>query len=124
MAVASPPHTRQTLEALLAERILVLDGAMGTMVHALKFTEEDFRGKRFAKHPENLKNFIDVLAITQPESIYQIHRKYLEAGADIIETNTFGASRVSMADFAMTDVRELNLAAVELARRAVDEMNA
>ena len=75
-------------------------------------------------HGENLQNFIDVLSITQPEAIYQIHREYLQAGADIIETNTFGATRVSMADFSMTDhVRELNLAGVALARRAVDEMN-
>ena len=124
MAIATPPNAQQVLEELLAQRIAVLDGAMGTMVHAYKFEEEDYRGQRFADHSENLKNFIDVLSITQPAAIYEIHRKYLEAGADIIETNTFGATRVSMADFAMTDcVREVNLAAVALARRAVDEMN-
>ncbi len=124
MAIATPPGAQQLLENLLAQRIAILDGAMGTMVHAYKFTEQDYRGQRFATHGENLQNFIDVLSVTQPEAIYQIHRQYLQAGADIIETNTFGATRVSMADFAMTDyVRELNLAGVALARRAVDEMN-
>jgi len=124
MAIATPPDTHQLLENLLAQRIAILDGAMGTMVHAYKFQEEDYRGQRFATHGENLQNFIDVLSITQPEAIYQIHREYLQAGADIIETNTFGATRVSMADFSMVDhVRELNLAGVALARRAVDEMN-
>ena len=124
MAIATPPGAQQLLENLLAQRIAILDGAMGTMVHAYKFSEEDYRGQRFAKHSENLQNFIDVLSITQPEAIYQIHRQYLQAGADIIETNTFGATRVSMADFSMTEhVRELNLAGVALARRAVDEMN-
>src|SRR5436309_2286211 len=90
--VDRPPVSRQTLEQLLAQRILVLDGAMGTMVHALKFGEADFRGSRFADHPKDLRNLIDVLSITQPESIENIHRAYLEAGADIIETNTFGAT--------------------------------
>jgi S-methylmethionine-dependent homocysteine/selenocysteine methylase len=90
---------RQQLERLLAERILVLDGAMGTMVHAHKFTEADFRGQQFAKHPKDLKNLIDVLVLTQPEAIKEIHRQYLEAGADIIETNTFGATAIAMSDF-------------------------
>ena len=85
------PKVRQTLEELLAKRILVLDGAMGTMVHACKFSEADFRGDRFADHPRDLKNLIDVLSITQPDAILDIHRQYLEAGSDIIETNTFGA---------------------------------
>ncbi len=124
MSVSSPVQTQELLEKLLGERILVLDGAMGTMVHALKFSEADFRGRQFAQHPQDLKNFIDILAITQPAAITQIHRQYLEAGADIIETNTFGATSVAMADFQLSDhVRELNLAAVALARRAVDEMN-
>ena len=118
MSVASAPSTRQLLERLLSQRILVIDGAMGTMVHALKFGEADFRGSQFATHPKDLKNFIDILSITQPEAIYQIHRQYLDAGADIIETNTFGATSVAMADFGLSDrVRELNLAAVSVARR-------
>src|SRR5436190_17219066 len=117
--VERPPVTRQELEHLLAQRILVLDGAMGTMVHALKFNEADFRGSRFADHPKDLRNLIDVLSITQPESIENIHRAYLEVGADIVETNTFGATSVALADFALEDsVREINLASVALARRA------
>lgn len=124
MSVATQTDTRSLLEHLLTERILVLDGAMGTMVHALKFGEQDYRGSRFANHSKDLKNFIDILAITQPEAIENIHRQYLEAGADIIETNTFGATSMAMADFQLqSQVRELNLAAVALARRAVDEMN-
>jgi 5-methyltetrahydrofolate--homocysteine methyltransferase len=124
MAVIQQPSTRLRLEKLLGQRILVLDGAMGTMVHALRLSEADFRGQQFASHPQDLKNFIDILAITQPEAIETIHRQYLEAGADIIETNTFGATGVAMADFKLSDrVRELNLAAVALARRAVDAMN-
>ncbi|HEX3871361.1 MAG TPA: homocysteine S-methyltransferase family protein, partial [Pirellulales bacterium] len=118
-------ETSETLNHLLSQRILVLDGAMGTMVHALKLGEREFRGQQFANHTKDLKNFIDILAITQPEAICDIHRQYLEAGADIIETNTFGATNVAMADFDLSDrVRELNLAAVQVARRAVDEMTA
>ena len=114
MSQPSASKTASVLEELLAQRILVLDGAMGTMVHALKFTEADFRGRQFANHPKDLKNLIDILCITQPEAIENIHRAYLEAGADIIETNTFGATSVAMADFALEDhVRELNLAAVD-----------
>jgi 5-methyltetrahydrofolate--homocysteine methyltransferase len=123
MAVIQQPQTREILDKLLTQRILVLDGAMGTMVHALKFSEADFRGSRFADHPRDLKNFIDILVLTQPDAIESIHRQYLEAGADIVETNTFGATGVAMADFGLSDcVRDLNLAAVALARRAVDEM--
>src|SRR5581483_5399593 len=98
---------------------------MGTMVHAMKFTEQEFRGSQFARHGKDLKNFIDILSITQPEAIENIHRQYLEAGADIIETNTFGATSVAMSDFELQgSVRELNLASVALARRAVDEFSA
>src|SRR6202043_931898 len=103
MLKATRTDLRQTLEKLLGERILVLDGAMGTMVHALAFSEADFRGREFADHPHDLKNFIDILAITQPAAIEQIHRQYLEAGADIIETNTFGATSVAMTDFHLQD---------------------
>jgi len=125
MAVLSPvKDIRRQLETLLTQRILVLDGAMGTMVHQLKFSEADFRGELFADHSADLKNFIDILALTQPAAIEQIHWEYLQAGADIIETNTFGATSVAMADFQLSDrVRELNLGAVALARRAVDRMN-
>jgi 5-methyltetrahydrofolate--homocysteine methyltransferase len=124
MSILQRPAIRDVLDRLLAERILVLDGAMGTMVHALKFDERDFRGEQFANHPKDLKNFIDVLVLTQPEAIKNIHHQYLEAGADIIETDTFGATSVAMADFQLEGcVRELNLAACRLAREAVDEMN-
>src|SRR5262249_26365402 len=112
MSVAQPPVTRQLLEDLLAQRILILDGAMGTMVHRRKFTDADFHGARFASHLKDLKNFIDVLCLSQPDAIRDIHRQYLAAGADIIETNTFGATSVAMSDFGLEDcVRELNLAA-------------
>jgi 5-methyltetrahydrofolate--homocysteine methyltransferase len=122
--MVTPAATGETLQFLLGKRILVLDGAMGTMVHALKFSEADFRGKRFKDHPKDLKNFIDALVLTQPAAIKEIHRQYLEAGADIIETNTFGATAVAMSDFQLQDcVRDLNLAACRLAREAVDEMN-
>lgn len=123
MSVADHSATRQLLESLLAERILVLDGAMGTMVHALGFGEAEFRGKQFASHTHDLKNFIDVLVLTQPDAIENIHRQYLQAGSDIIETNTFGATSVGMADFGLQAyVRELNVAAAQIARRAADEI--
>ncbi|MCC7084445.1 MAG: methionine synthase [Pirellulales bacterium] len=122
---ATPPVTRIALEPLLDQRILVLDGAMGTMVHALQFTEADFRGEQFADHPKDLRNLIDVLCLSQPEAIETIHRQYLAAGADIIETNTFGATGVALDDFGLSShVREINLAGVALARRAADEFTA
>ncbi len=124
MAIANQKETRQVLEDLLAARVLVLDGAVGTMVHALKFTEADFRGTRFSRHTKDLKNLIDVLSITQPEAIEDIHRQYLAAGADIIETNTFGATSVALGDYDLAaEVREINLAAVQVARRAADNFN-
>src|SRR5580700_6631479 len=112
MAIANKPHTRSILERLLDERILVLDGAMGTMIQALKFGEREFRGEQFADHPfRSLKGCNDLLSITQPEAIERIHLDYLEAGADIIETNTFNANAISMADYALAaHVREINLA--------------
>jgi 5-methyltetrahydrofolate--homocysteine methyltransferase len=120
-------RTRQsaaTLAELLKSRILVLDGAMGTMVHQLKFGEAEYRGKQFADSPKDLKNFIDILCITQPDSIRRIHDQYFEAGADIIETNTFGATNVAMVDFGLEHkVRDINLAACKLARASADEWN-
>jgi 5-methyltetrahydrofolate--homocysteine methyltransferase len=124
MSVATNSNVEVSLERLLSERILVLDGAMGTMVHALRFEERDYRGRRFANHSRDLKNFIDILCLTQGDAVENIHRQYLEAGADIIETNTFGATGVAMAEFGLESlVRELNVAACQLARRAVDEFN-
>ncbi|HEY4309970.1 MAG TPA: methionine synthase [Pirellulales bacterium] len=126
MAIANQAHTRELLEQLLDDRILVLDGAMGTMIQGLKYEEQDFRGEHFADHPfPSLKGCNDLLSITQPEAIEQIHRLYLEAGSDIIETNTFNANSLSMADYGLERyVRDINLAAVACARRAVEEMNA
>ncbi|HEX4913335.1 MAG TPA: homocysteine S-methyltransferase family protein, partial [Vicinamibacterales bacterium] len=115
----------QTLDRLLAERILVLDGAMGTMVQRRKLSEADFRGERFKSHPKDLKGNNDVLVLTRPDVIADIHREYLEAGADIIETNTFSSTAVSQADYGLEDLAyELNVEAARLARRVADEWTA
>ena len=115
--------TLYTLNSKL-NKILVLDGAMGTMIQRYQLREEDFRGARFANHPKELKGCNDVLSLTAPFVIRDIHRKYLEAGADIIETNTFNAQRISMGDFGMQDYcRDINLAAVKIARQCADEFS-
>lgn len=112
----------QQLRDLLAEKILVIDGAMGTMIQRYKLTEEDYRGERFKDYPSDLKGNNDLLVITQPQIIKEIHREYLDAGADIIETNTFNAQSVSMADYDMQSLSyEMNVAAAKVARAAVDE---
>lgn len=106
----------------IKERILVLDGAMGTMIQQYNLTESDFRGERFREIQGQLKGNNDLLCLTRPDVIEEIHRRYLEAGADIIETNTFNATRVSMADYHMQAYcREINLEAARLARRLADE---
>lgn len=113
------------LTTLARDRILILDGAMGTMIQQYGLTETDFRGERFAHVSGQLKGNNDLLCLTRPDVIQDIHRKYLQAGADIIETNTFNATRVSMADYAMEAyVREINQAAVRLARAVADEFTA
>ena len=118
-------NTFDTLERLLATRILVLDGAMGTMVQRRKLTEADFRGTRFGSHSHDLKGNNDVLVLTRPDLIAEIHAEYLDAGADIIETNTFSAQAVSQADYGLEAVSyELNLVAAQLARRVTDEWTA
>ena len=110
------------LEEILSERIVVLDGAMGSMIYAHEPTEADYRGSRFANHPVLLKNCTEILTLTQPKMIEDIHRAYLEAGADIIETDTFNSSRISMSEFRLDDhVVELNTAAAAIARRAADD---
>ncbi|MDR1631614.1 MAG: methionine synthase [Dysgonamonadaceae bacterium] len=112
-------------ETILNDRILILDGAMGTMIQQYNLTEEDYRGTLFANSSKQQKGNNDLLSITQPAIIKAIHIQYLEAGADVIETNTFNANRISMADYGMTDyIREMNLAAVRLAREAADEYTA
>ena len=111
-----------SIETLVRERILILDGAMGTMIQQYNLTEDDFRGKRFAQIPGQLKGNNDILCLTRPDVIRDIHRKYLAAGADIIETNTFNSTSVSMADYHVQEyVREINFAAVKLAREVADE---
>jgi 5-methyltetrahydrofolate--homocysteine methyltransferase len=113
------PTPAADLRTILADRIAILDGAMGTMVHALALDERGFRGDRFADHPRDLKNCIDVLTLTQGDAIRGIHAAYLEAGADIVETNTFGATSVALADFGLQrHTREMNLVAARLAREA------
>ena len=118
-------NSTDLLDNLLRERILLLDGAMGTMIQRLKLDEAAVRGERFADHHKDLKNFSDILCLTHPEKITDIHREYLEAGSDIVETNSFGASPVGMVEFdlPLDLVSEINEAAVGCARRAVDEYN-
>lgn len=116
---------KATIPQLISQRILILDGAMGTMIQQYNLKEEDFRGERFAHIPGQLKGNNDLLCLTRPDVIQDIHRKYLEAGADIIETNTFSSTTVSMADYHVEEyVREINLAAVKLAREVADEYTA
>lgn len=119
-------HPTSLIEQLLQERILILDGAMGTMVQAYKLSEEQVRGDRFPNHPKHLIRFTDILCLTHPRKVTEIHRKFLQAGADIVETNTFGASAVGMEEFALPRelVREMNTAAVHCARQAADEFTA
>lgn len=114
-----------TLKQIINERVLILDGAMGTMIQRYNLSEQDFRGERFAGIPGQMKGNNDLLCLTRPDVIKDIHRKYLEAEADIIETNTFNAQRISMADYHMQDLcREINLAAARLARELADEYTA
>ena len=111
--------SQHRFQALLGERILILDGAMGTMIQRHGLTEADYRGERFADWPSDLKGNNDLLAITRPDVIGGIHRAYLDAGADILETNTFNANRISMADYGMEELsREINVIATRLARGA------
>ncbi|HKR63768.1 MAG TPA: methionine synthase, partial [Thermoanaerobaculia bacterium] len=116
------PDQTDTLRALLAQRILVLDGAMGTMIQRYGLDEEAFRGARFANHTRSLKGASDVLAITRPQVLDEIHRQYLAAGSDIIETNTFNAQAISFADYDLQPyVYEINKAAAEICRKAADD---
>jgi 5-methyltetrahydrofolate--homocysteine methyltransferase len=121
---ASPP-TLERLESLLARRILVIDGAMGTMIQRYGLSEADFRGERFRDHVKDLKGDSDLLCLTRPEVIEAIHDAYLEAGADLIETNTFNANAVSQAEYGLESAaREMNAAAARIARRAADRWSA
>ena len=110
------------IKKILKERILVLDGAMGTMIQDYRFSENDYRGAQFKDHPTNLKGNNDLLSLTQPEAILNIHREYLTVGADIIETNTFNSTAISQSDYNTEKyVTEINFASAQLARKAVDE---
>ena len=110
------------IENELEQRILVIDGAMGTMIQRHQLSESDYRGERFKNHPYDLKGNNDLLSITQPQIIAAIHLEYLEAGADIIETNTFNAQSISLADYHMEDLAyEINFESSRIARKAVDD---
>ena len=114
-----------TLQSLLEQRILILDGAMGTMIQKYRLTEDDYRGERFKHWESDLKGNNDLLSITQPQIIKEIHTQYLAAGADIIETNTFSSTQIGMADYHLEDlVYEINWAATQLARQAADAISA
>ncbi len=112
------PHIREEIQ----KKVLILDGAMGTMIQQYKLTDEDFRGSRFINHPSDLKGNNDLLSLTRPDIIQNIHEQYLEAGADIIETNTFNANRISQSDYALSHLAyELNIASARIARLAADK---
>ncbi|EIQ35826.1 homocysteine S-methyltransferase family protein [Shigella sonnei 3226-85] len=115
----------EQLRAQLNERILVLDGGMGTMIQSYRLNEADFRGERFADWPCDLKGNNDLLVLSKPEVIAAIHNAYFEAGADIIETNTFNSTTIAMADYQMESLSaEINFAAAKLARACADEWTA
>ncbi len=110
------------IREILKDRVLVLDGAMGTMLQAYKFTEEDFRGEQFKDWKLSVKGNNDMLSITQPEAIKEVHRKYFAAGADIVETNTFSSTTIAMADYEMEDyVYQLNFESAKIAKEVADE---
>jgi len=120
-----PTYTRgQALPAILENRILVLDGAMGTMIQRFKLNEAQYRGERFRDFHKDIKGNNELLSLTRPEVISDIHERYLAAGADLIETNTFGATTVAQADYDMADLAfEMNLESAKLARRACDKFS-
>lgn len=116
---------RQQIEAQLKQRILLIDGGMGTMIQGYKLEEQDYRGERFANWHCDLKGNNDLLVLSQPQLIKEIHSAYLEAGADILETNTFNATTIAMADYEMESLsEEINFAAAKLAREVADEWTA
>ena len=123
MTAARRPYTRaQQLPEILAQRIVVLDGAMGTMIQRYKLGEPDYRGSRFAAHGKDLKGNNELLQFTRPDVIREIHEGYLAAGADIIETNTFGATRIAQEDYALPELaREMNVEAARIAKAACEK---
>ena len=123
--VVARPDVTETLERLLENRILVLDGAMGTMIQEYELGDAEFRGRRFAEHSHDLKGNIDLLNLTQPDIVREIHSGFLKAGADIIETNTFNATAISQSDYATEDVAyEINREGARIARAVAEEFTA
>ena len=119
------PDATETLSEILGQRLLVLDGAMGTFFQGLKLSEADYRGTRFADWPDDVAGNNDLLSLTYPDAVTEVHRQYLAAGSDLIETNTFNSQSISQADYGMQDLAyELNVAAASLARAAADEFTA
>jgi 5-methyltetrahydrofolate--homocysteine methyltransferase len=119
------PDLTDELASLLRERVLVLDGAMGTMIQRHQLSEADYRGERFSDWGQDLKGNADLLSLTRPDVIKGIHQEYLEAGADLIETNTFNAQAISQADYGMSELAyEMNVAAATIAREACTAMSA
>src|SRR5688572_15046911 len=117
MPVLTQTSTRDALDELLSERILLLDGSMGALLYARQLTEADYHGTLLRDHSNSLKNCTEALVLTQPKLITEIHQAYLDAGADIVETCTFNATSIGLAEFGLQDrVFEINKAAVELAR--------
>src|SRR4051794_37041498 len=115
--LVSPVETR--LRELMTRRILILDGAMGTMIQQYRLTEEQFRGERFADHDQDVKGNNELLSLTRPSIIAEIHEQYLAAGADLVETNTFGATSVAQGDYRLSHIAyELNVASARIARAA------
>src|SRR5689334_22324966 len=122
MLISADTSTRAILDELLAQRILLLDGSMGAFIYTRGPQEEDYRGRRFRHHPKLLKNCTEALVLTQPGLIDEIHRAYLDAGADIIETCTFNATPLALTEFGLYEhAAEINRTAAELARRVADE---
>ena len=119
------PDATPLLQEALRERVLIMDGGMGTMIQQEGLSEADFRGERFADWPSDVRGNNDLLCLTRPELVVDLHRQYLEAGADLVETNTFNAQRISLADYGMEELsREINVAAARLAREAADAVTA
>ena len=120
-----PHYTRgQALPAILQERIMVLDGAMGTMIQRFKLGEAQYRGERFKDHPKDVKGNNELLSLSRPDVVQSIHESYLAAGADMVETNTFGATQIAQADYGMADLAfEMNLQSAKLARAACDKLS-
>src|SRR5207244_2830106 len=122
MLMQAQSTTRQLLEELLAQRILLLDGSMGALLYAKQLVEADYHGTALRDHPMSLKNCTEALVLAQPRLIEEVHRAYLDAGADIVETCTFNGTPIALAEFGLQDrVFEINKRAAELARRATEE---